>query len=97
VESSPLENAARLRGHLLLVHSLKDDNVHPQNTMQMLTRLTSLGKDVDFRLYPPGAHGAAYDWQSYRLISNVTFDFLERWLKAPTPPALAPAAATAAR
>jgi dipeptidyl-peptidase 4 len=97
VESSPLENAAKLRGRLLLVHSLLDDNVHPQNTMQLLTKLTSLGRDVDFRLYPPGHHGAAYDWQSYRLISSVTFDFLERWLKAPTPPTILPVAATAAR
>ena len=98
VESSPLENAEKLRGHLLLVHSLMDDNVHPLNTMQFLTKLTSLGRDVDFRLYPPGRHGAAYDWQSYRLISRTTFDFLERHLKAPTPPTILPAAsATAAR
>ena len=97
VESSPLENAEKLRGHLLLIHSLMDDNVHPQNTMQLLTKLTSLGRDVDFRLYPPGHHGAAYDWQSYRLISNVTFDFLERHLKAPTPPTVPAATPAAAR
>jgi dipeptidyl-peptidase-4 len=97
VESSPVENAHRLRGRLLLVHSLMDDNVHPQNTMQLLTKLTSLGKDVDLRIYPPGRHGAAYDWQSYRLINTATFEFLERWLKAPTPPTLTPAATTASR
>ncbi|HKP77185.1 MAG TPA: S9 family peptidase [Longimicrobiaceae bacterium] len=98
VESSPLENAAKLRGRLLLIHSLMDDNVHPQNTMQFLTKLTALGRDVEFRLYPPGHHGAAYDWQSYRLMMGVTFDFLERWLKAPAPPTLLPAAtATASR
>jgi dipeptidyl-peptidase-4 len=98
VESSPLENAARLRGRLLLIHSLMDDNVHPQNTMQFLTKLTALGRDVDFRLYPPGHHGAAYDWNSYRLMMGVTFDFLERWLKAPQPPTLLPpATATASR
>lgn len=94
VASSPLENAEKLRGHLLLVHSLMDDNVHPQNTFQLVTKLTSLGRDVDLRIYPPGRHGAAYDWQSYRLISSVTFDFLERHLKAPTPPALLPAQAS---
>lgn len=85
-ESSPLEHADRLKGHLLLIHSLLDDNVHPQNTMQLLTRLTELGKDVDFRLYPPGHHGAAFDLPSYLLIEQNTFDFLNRWLKAPTPP-----------
>lgn len=96
VASSPLENAEKLRGHLLLIHSLMDDNVHVQNTMQLVTKLTSLGRDVDLRIYPPGRHGAAYDWQSYRLIANVNFNFLERWLKAPTPPTV-PAAATASR
>ncbi|MFL5539218.1 MAG: prolyl oligopeptidase family serine peptidase, partial [Longimicrobiaceae bacterium] len=88
--------AAKLRGHLLLIHSLMDDNVHVQNTMQLVTKLTGLGRDVELRIYPPGRHGAAYDWQSYRLIANVNFEFLERWLKAPTPPTV-PAATTALR
>lgn len=88
-ESSPLENAARLRGRLLLIHSLLDDNVHPQNTMQLLTAFTGLGKDVDLRIYPPGHHGAAYDFASYRLISQVTDEFLNRWLQGATAPAIA--------
>jgi dipeptidyl-peptidase-4 len=88
-ESSPLENANKLRGHLLVIHSLLDDNVHPQNTMQFLTKLTELGKDVDLRIYPPGHHGAAYDWQSYRLIQHNTFDFLEHQLKGTNPPTAA--------
>jgi len=96
VESSPLENAQKLRGRLLLIHSLMDDNVHPQNTMQFLTKLTELGKDVDFRLYPPGRHGAAYDWPSYRMISQVTDAFLAEHLKAAQPPTLTPAATAAA-
>jgi dipeptidyl-peptidase-4 len=98
VAASPLENADKLRGRLLLVHSLMDDNVHVQNTFQLVTKLTGLGRDVELRIYPPGRHGAAYDWQSRRLISNVTFNFLERHLKAPTPPTLLPPATpTAAR
>jgi dipeptidyl-peptidase-4 len=91
VESSPLENAQKLRGRLLLIHSLMDDNVHPQNTMQLLTKFTSLGKDVEFRLYPPGRHGAAYDWQSFRLINHVTDDFLTRNLKGAEAPTVAAA------
>ena len=73
--------AAKLTDHLLLIHSMSDDNVHPANTMQLLTALTNAGKDVDLRIYPPGAHGAAYNMQSYILISEVNFNYLQRYLK----------------
>lgn len=79
--SSDETYAANLKDHLLLIHSMSDDNVHPANTMQLLTALTNAGKDVDLRIYPPGAHGSAYNWQSYLLISQVSYDFLERYLK----------------
>jgi dipeptidyl-peptidase-4 len=91
VESSPVEQAAKMRGNLLLIHSMMDDNVHPQNTMQLLTALTNAGKDAELRIYPPGRHGAAYNAQSARLIRQVTFGYLERHLKANAPPALTPA------
>jgi dipeptidyl-peptidase-4 len=86
-ESSPIENAGKLKGHLLLIHSMMDDNVHPQNTMQLLTALTEANKDVDLRIYPPGHHGAAYDFASYRLIQQVSDQFLARWLKGTGPSA----------
>jgi dipeptidyl-peptidase-4 len=81
VDSSPIQNAAKLRGHLLLIHSLLDDNVHPANTMQLLTALTNTGKDVELRLYPPGRHGAGYNGQSRRLISAATDAFIARYFK----------------
>ncbi|HVS59731.1 MAG TPA: S9 family peptidase [Gemmatimonadaceae bacterium] len=91
VESSPIEQAAKMRGNLLLIHSMMDDNVHPQNTMQLLTALTNAGRDADLRIYPPGRHGAAYNAQSARLIRQVTDAYLARYLKADTAPGLAPA------
>ena len=69
--SSVIPMAERLEGHLLLVHSAMDENVHPQNTMQLLTALASAGKDVDLRFYPPGAHGAAFDRNSFITIYEV--------------------------
>jgi dipeptidyl-peptidase-4 len=77
--SSIVVNAPKLKGHLLIIHSMMDDNVHPQNTMQLFTAFTDAGKDVEARIYPPGRHGAAYDAQSARLINQVEFDFLTRW------------------
>jgi dipeptidyl-peptidase 4 len=91
VKSAPIEQAAKMRGELLLIHSMMDDNVHPQNTMQLLTALTNAGRDAALRIYPPGRHGAAYNGMSARLIRQVTDEHLGRYLKSPTPPALAPA------
>jgi dipeptidyl-peptidase-4 len=89
VQSSPIVNAAKLRGNLLLIHSMLDDNVHPQNTMQLLTALTNAGRDAELRIYPPGRHGAAYNAVSARLIRQASDAFLARHLKAPNPPSLA--------
>ena len=80
-KSSDVYNAGKLDGHLLIVHSTLDDNVHVQNTMQMLTALTNAGKDADLRIYPPGGHGAFYSMTNYMLMLKVYFDYLEKHLK----------------
>ena len=90
VESAPIEQAPKMRGNLLLIHSMMDDNVHPQNTMQLLTALTNAGRDAELRIYPPGRHGAAYNGMSARLIRQVTDSYLARYLKVANPPTLAP-------
>jgi len=79
--SSDMTYVANLKDHLFLIHSMSDDNVHPSNTMQLLTALGNAGKDVDLRIYPPGAHGAAYNWETYQLINEASFQYLERYLK----------------
>ncbi len=81
VQSATMTHADSLQGKLLLVHSAMDDNVHIGNTMQLLTALTNAGKDADLRIYPPGAHGAAYNFPSYILINQIYFQYLERYLK----------------
>ncbi|PYO10576.1 MAG: S9 family peptidase [Gemmatimonadetes bacterium] len=91
VESAPIEQAAKMRGHLLLIHSMMDDNVHPQNTMQLLTALTNAGRDAEVRIYPPGRHGAMYNGTSARLVRQVTDAFLARYLRTASAPTLAPA------
>ena len=63
--SSTLNWVEALEDQLLLVHSGMDENVQPQHTMQLLTALARAGKDAEFRFFPPGAHGAAFDFTSY--------------------------------
>jgi dipeptidyl-peptidase-4 len=45
------------KGVLQLVHGTMDDNVHMQNSVQLLSALQDNGKDVEFMLYPGGRHG----------------------------------------
>jgi len=81
VESSAVENAKNIKGKLLLIHSMMDDNVHPANTMQLLTALTNAEIDADLRIYPPGRHGAVYNTSSFLLMMQVQNEYLERYLK----------------
>jgi dipeptidyl-peptidase-4 len=80
-KSSAITYAANLRDHLLLIAAPSDDNAHVINTMQLVTAFINANKDVDLRLYPRGAHGAAYSFPSYILIASEQFQYLERYVK----------------
>jgi dipeptidyl-peptidase-4 len=55
-KSSPISFAKQLHGHLLEVHGTSDDNVHMQNTMQMISAFIEAGKQFDLMLYPRKTH-----------------------------------------
>ena len=42
---------------LKLTHGTGDDNVHHQNTLQLLDAMHRAGKNFDFMIYPDGMHG----------------------------------------
>ena len=61
---------------LKLTHGTGDDNVHHQNTLQLLDALHKEGKKFDFMIYPDGMHGY-YGYQgAHFLKANQEF-----WLK----------------
>ncbi|MDF1571410.1 MAG: S9 family peptidase [Bacteroidales bacterium] len=76
INSAVSTNAGQLEGEMLLVHSLRDENVHPQHTFQLVKAFIDAGKDVDLKIYPPGDHGVAYDMVSYVLMMTQYTDFL---------------------
>ncbi|MBN2490400.1 MAG: S9 family peptidase [Planctomycetes bacterium] len=55
--SSALTHAAALRGKLLLMHGMMDDNVHFQNTVQLARAFVLAGKPFDVMIYPQALHG----------------------------------------
>ncbi|MEN9696670.1 MAG: hypothetical protein RLZ56_91 [Bacteroidota bacterium] len=55
--SNVMTHIKNYKGVLQLVHGTMDDNVHMQNSIQLLSALQDNGKDVEFMLYPGGRHG----------------------------------------
>lgn len=55
-DNSPINHVDKLKGKYLLVHGDFDDNVHVQNTMEMVNRLVAKGKDFDLFIYPNRNH-----------------------------------------
>ena len=69
--SSVVAAASKLHGRLLLVHGLRDDNVHPSNTFQLVRALQKFNHHFDLMVYPRARHGI-HDQHYERLY----FDFI---------------------
>jgi dipeptidyl-peptidase-4 len=55
--NSPINFVKSLKGKYLLVHGSADDNVHFQNSMDMVTALVAANKQFDMFVYPNKNHG----------------------------------------
>lgn len=56
-DNSPINHVSKLKGSFLLVHGTADDNVHVQNSMQMIEALVQANKQFDWAIYPDKNHG----------------------------------------
>ncbi|MFO7616348.1 MAG: DPP IV N-terminal domain-containing protein [Bacteroidales bacterium] len=54
---SAMTHADQLKGKLYIIHGEMDDNVHMQNSLQLVSKLQDLGKEFEFMIYPNGRHG----------------------------------------
>jgi dipeptidyl-peptidase-4 len=55
--SSVLNYTDRYKGVLQIVHGVIDDNVHMQNSIQLMSKLQDAKKDFEFMMYSGGRHG----------------------------------------
>ncbi|MEK7404552.1 MAG: prolyl oligopeptidase family serine peptidase [Acidobacteriota bacterium] len=69
--------SANLKGDLLLVHNLEDDNVLVQNTLQMADALQRAGKQFQMMIYPAKGHGQSNRKHFYEMM----LAFFEKSLK----------------
>jgi dipeptidyl-peptidase-4 len=78
--SSVLTHVAKLRGKLLLYHGTMDDNVHMQNSIQLVKKLQENKKDFDFMVYPGGRHGwgGVQQLHSQNMINRFLYENLLR-------------------
>jgi dipeptidyl-peptidase-4 len=73
INSSAKTYAHLLKGNLLLVHGMEDDNVHYQHTIQMAKKLQESGKQFELMLYPNKNHsiqGAETQKHLYEMMTN---------------------------
>ncbi|MFM1946209.1 MAG: hypothetical protein RL207_492 [Bacteroidota bacterium] len=55
--NSPINYVDNIKGKYLLIHGSADDNVHYQNSMEMITALVKANKQFDLFIYPNKNHG----------------------------------------
>ena len=73
--SSPVNFAAKLHGALVEAHGTSDDNVHMQNSIQMIQAYIDAGKQYSLLLYPRKTHGISGEDQRTQLFNRIRQHF----------------------
>ncbi len=76
-ESSVLKYADKLKGKYLVIHGTTDDNVHWQNTIQLVDKLQKAGKQFYTMFYPNKDHSIAGRDTRYHLFTLITNFIIE--------------------
>ena len=73
-DNSPLNFTDQIKGKYLLIHGTADDNVHFQNSVEMIKALVKSNIDFESAYYPNKNHGVSgmADNTSYHLWSKMT-------------------------
>ena len=71
-DNSPVYFADKLKGNYLLIHGMADDNVHFQNTAEMVVALVKANKQFDTYFYPNKNHGISGGNTRLHLFTKMT-------------------------
>ncbi|MCD4696291.1 MAG: S9 family peptidase [Bacteroidales bacterium] len=75
-DNSPINHVDKLKGNFLLIHGTADDNVHFQNSIELVTALVDANKQFENQFYPNSNHGIYTGKNtSYHLYRKMT-DFI---------------------
>jgi len=70
--NSPINFVKNLKGKLLIIHGSADDNVHYQNTIEIVKALNNANKQFDMHIYPDKNHGIYGGITRYHLFTKMT-------------------------
>lgn len=82
--ASVLTYADRYKGLLRIMHGDMDDNVHMQNTIQLIDKLENLNKHFELMIYPGGRHGWGGIKSAHDLSERIRF-YYTNLLNKPVP------------
>ena len=74
--NSPVNYVNLMKGKFLLVHGAADDNVHYQNSMELINALVKADKQFDLFIYPNRNHGI-YGGNTRNHLFKMILDFVE--------------------
>jgi hypothetical protein len=81
IAGSPVTHAKNLQGDLLLVHGTGDDNVHYQNSEQMINELIKFNKVFQLMSYPNRSHGIWEGQNTTRHVYTTLTSFLNEHIE----------------
>ena len=70
--NSPINHVRKIKGNYLLIHGTADDNVHFQNSMEMVSSLVKSNIEFDFFAYPNKNHGIYGGYTRLHLYNKMT-------------------------
>ena len=77
-DNSPINFTEQLKGNYLLIHGTADDNVHFQNSVEMVSSLQKANKHFDFMIYPDKNHGIGGGNTRLHIYTKMTNFILEK-------------------
>ena len=81
-DNSPINHVDKLKGKFLLIHGTADDNVHFQNSVEMVTALINANKQFQTMYYPNSNHGIYTGrnttYHLYTLMTQFLLDHLSK-------------------
>lgn len=76
--NSPINHIEKIKGNYLIIHGTADDNVHFQNTVEMIDAMSNKGIKYDSEFYPNKNHGIGGRKTRLHLYEKMTNFLLEK-------------------